>query len=105
MNSCPAAFEEIGDYSLILEKMGIDAELLPSPSGVIVVGSSEEVSKARTAVQTIHDQKQVFDSTEDSRTYLPSSEELQAGATRYSPVISATSWAKIYILESLLLQQ
>ncbi len=63
----PAAFEEIGDYSLILEKMGIDAELLPSPSGVIVVGSSEEVSKARTAVQTIHDQKQVFDSTEDSK--------------------------------------
>lgn len=63
----PAAFEEIGDYSLILEKMGIDAELLPSPSGVIVVGSSEEVSKARTAVQTIHDQKQAFDSTEDSK--------------------------------------
>ncbi len=59
--------DEIGDYSLVLEKMGINAELLSSPSGALLIGSSEEVSRAKTVVQTIVDQKKEIGPSEDTR--------------------------------------
>ncbi|PZC52685.1 type II secretory pathway, component HofQ [Mesotoga sp. TolDC] len=63
----PVSSDEIGEYSLIFEKMRLNAELLSSPSGVLVIGSSEEVSEAKSVVQIIDEQKQQFDTTEDKR--------------------------------------
>lgn len=63
----PVSSDEIQDYSLIFEKMGLNAELLSSPSGVIVIGSSEEVAEAKSVVQLIAEQKQQFDTTEEKR--------------------------------------
>ena len=54
-------------FCLIFEKMGLNAELLSSPSGVIVIGSSEEVAEAKSVVQLIAEQKQQFDTTEEKR--------------------------------------
>ncbi len=47
--------------------MGINAELLSSPSGALLIGSSEEVSRAKTVVQTIVDQKKEIGPSEDTR--------------------------------------
>jgi len=63
----PVSSDEIEDYSLIFEKMGLNAELLSSPSGVIVIGSSEEVVEAKSVVKLIAEQKQQFDTTEEKR--------------------------------------